>query len=227
MSGSKLGGISFSLDKWERTGLFLSVSVIPFVVLLYLYWNTPQSNIMPLSLEWIEESPPIKLAEYSLLGENNRQFKSSELLGNWQVIVFGFTSCTDVCPMALSLLSKTLNRLNNLIALLPSLETPRGVFISVDPDRDSPDFIKKYVEFFNRKFLGLTGEHTELRKIINSLQAGYLITKDNGGVNINHPTSFFLINPEGYLMGLFIHPSNSENIANEIFLQMKKYELNQ
>ena len=99
----------------------------------------------------------IKLSEqfgsdFSLIDENGKPFSNEDVKGSVAVVYFGFATCPDVCPMALGTLSAALNELDE-----GEREKLRPLFITVDPERDTPEVIKTYLSSFHENIVGLTG----------------------------------------------------------------------
>src|SRR5579862_3670086 len=89
--------------------------------------------------------------KFSLVDQNGKPFTDADLKGKWQLVFFGYTHCPDVCPTALNDLSLALDKLG-------AKKSEVGiVFISVDPERDTPDVLKSYVGAFGGPIVALTG----------------------------------------------------------------------
>lgn len=170
------------------------------------------SHFASMTASWVREPQPVSLPEFQLVGNHDRPFHLQDLRGQWHLLVFGYTSCPDVCPTTLSILSRTVKNMHKK-GLTP---VPKVVFISVDPDRDTPAHLADYVTYFHKDFIGLTGTSAELKSLIHSLGSDYQIEKHGGTVTVNHPTSLFLVNPEGQLTGLFSHPTLPSKLGAEI-----------
>ncbi len=129
----------------------------------------------------------------------------SDFRGKVVLIFFGYTHCPDVCPMAMEVLKKTVN-------LLAEEERKRVqvIFISVDPDRDTPEVAQKYAEFFNPSFLGLTGSHEKLKQVTKAYFAFYrkVESQDKENYLVDHTGYIYLIDPDGILK--LIYPSRRQ-----------------
>ena len=89
--------------------------------------------------------------KFSLVDQNGKPFTDADLKGKWRLVFFGYTHCPDVCPTALNDLSLALDKLG------PKKSEIGIVFISVDPERDTPPVLKSYVESFGGPIVALTG----------------------------------------------------------------------
>lgn len=115
--------------------------------------------------------------------------------GKVVLMFFGYTHCPDVCPTALGVLAKTVGKLEK--------ERDRVVvlFVSVDPERDSPELSQKYLSHFGQNFIGVTGSKEELDRITKDYMAFYRKVKGNSksGYLVDHTAYIYLIDPEGTL----------------------------
>lgn len=98
---------------------------------------------------------------FHLTDHNGKECTDKDYIGKWLMVYFGFTFCPDICPDELEKLTVVLNRLDEMKGL-PQLE---AVFITVDPDRDSPEIMKTYLKDFHPRILGLTGTHEQLHEV--------------------------------------------------------------
>src|SRR5687767_12669306 len=99
-------------------------------------------------------------SEIDLTRSDGSRFRLSELRGDVVLVFFGYTACPDVCPTTLAELRQALSELN-----ARDVERVKVVFVTVDPDRDSPERVQEYVAQFNPAFIGLSGSKTDLEKV--------------------------------------------------------------
>lgn len=160
---------------------------------------------------------PRVIADFSLVDDDGQPFSLERLKGQWSLLFFGFTHCPDVCPSALYDLAqvrKTLARndpekTNNLQVL----------FVSVDPERDTPRQLNQYVNYFDPEFTGVTGPEAQLAPLTLQLGIAYRIEDHEPGsqqYNVDHSASILLMNPDGQLHGVFPAPHQSDSMAAEI-----------
>jgi protein SCO1/2 len=199
---------------WIGLSLFLSV-----VALAEFAWfqvdarhQPAHSQFASMTASWVKAPHPVPLPAFQLVANHDRPFRRQDLLGRWHLLVFGYTSCPDVCPTTLSILSRTVKNMRQQ-GLMP---IPQVIFISVDPDRDTPAHLADYVTYFNKDFIALTGTPAELKGLLHALGSDYQIDRHEGRVTVNHPTSLFLIDPQGELTGLFSHPTLPSRLGAEI-----------
>jgi cytochrome oxidase Cu insertion factor (SCO1/SenC/PrrC family) len=99
-------------------------------------------------------------------------FTNNDFKGYWNLIFSGYTNCPDVCPNTLNQMTQLYNRLNK-----EQQSKFQFVFLSVDPSRDTPEHLKAYLDFFHPDFVGLTGDVSNIDRIIKSLGGIYSSTK--------------------------------------------------
>jgi protein SCO1/2 len=163
----------------------------------------------------------VELKRFSILDHKNRPYTNEQLLGKWQLLNYGYTSCPDVCPTVLSVLSRLDESLKH--QEYSDLEI---LFYSIDHERDTTAHLAKYLKYFNTNFIGLTyvgkmkksaeAFETSLGMIykltvVQSKGADNLTSENNTGDAINdfksysvsHGFMLYLINPEGKLQAVF------------------------
>ena len=133
-------------------------------------------------------------SEFSLKDMNNNLITEESFEENLTAIFFGFTHCPDVCPMTLNKMDLVLNKLKNKNKFV------KLFFISVDPERDTPEVIKNYLSSFDNDFIGITGDPEKIFKLSQSW--GILSQKlflENGEYNIDHSSPVILLKNGKYV----------------------------
>lgn len=158
----------------------------------------------------LDEAKP--LVTFALQDMNGQPFTDQSFLDQWSLVFFGFTTCPDICPTAMS----TLNEAVKIIHATPGVPTPKVIFVSVDPERDTPEKLKQYVGHFNKDFLGVTGNHTQLTEFSRQLGVVYeKVYTDSQEYLVDHSGSVALINRRGAIVAYFTPPLSAVNIAND------------
>lgn len=160
---------------------------------------------------------PRALGEFRLRDQDGIAFDLSRLHGKWSLLFFGFTNCPDICPATLAILNQLHSRLGKKPALL---EDVQFVFISVDPGRDDLVTLKKYVRYFNKDFIGVTGNKDQLAKLAKQLGVFYELLNQGGKKNyvVNHSSAIFIINKDAGYFGLMTPPLDAVAMATRIEL---------
>jgi len=134
--------------------------------------------------------------------------------GQVVLLYFGYTKCPDVCPTSLSFLTQALNELTD-----DELKQVQGIFVSVDPKRDTPEVLKEYVEYFHPRLVGVTGTAEEVAEVAVLYGAQYYEVELEGsafGYSVNHSAVTYLITPEGVLRFIFPHGTPPQVIVEAI-----------
>jgi protein SCO1/2 len=136
---------------------------------------------------------------FNLVDSNNRPVTDQTYRGKWMLIYFGYTYCPDVCPTTLQTISNVLDQLGDKAAKIAP------IFITVDPERDTPEAVGQYVALFDQRFIGLSGAPGQ----VAAAEAAYRVysrrvnlPKGDGYV-IDHSSYIYLAGPDGKLKTLF------------------------
>jgi len=134
--------------------------------------------------------------------------------GEWQLMFFGFTHCPDVCPLTLTVMKQLKQRLADGSSGI-NLDV---VFVSVDPARDDADTIRQYVEYFDPRFQGLTGELEQIRRLTDALYLPFSHTPDDSavGYRVDHSGALVLVNPRGSAVAYMTPPHDVAGLATQI-----------
>lgn len=145
---------------------------------------------------------PTELVDFALTDQRGNAFGPEQLRGHWTLVFFGFSHCADICPTTMAVLGETYK------ALKPDEQADLNVImVTVDPQRDTPEKLQKYLARFDPSFIGLSGEHSALMGFAHQLRSAYepeFEGEDN--YQVTHSGNLILINPEGELHGYFRPP---------------------
>lgn len=157
---------------------------------------------------------------FDLVDTNGKPRTSQEFLGKWLLVYFGFTHCPDVCPEELEKLATAVEKLHaDKVDVVP-------IFITVDPWRDKPELIAKYLSEFSDKFIGLTGDDKQIQHVTRSFRVYYSPgpkDSDNDYI-VDHTIISYLIGPKGELVDYFGQTRTAEEVENSIRLHKKTYK---
>ena len=130
---------------------------------------------------------------FALVDHTGTARTEKDLLGKFAVVNFGFTNCPDVCPTTLQTMTDALEMLG------PAAQRIRPVFVSVDPDRDTPERLKTYREAFDGRILMLTGSEAAVARAAKAYKVGYSRMKPaaDGSYMVNHTALIYLMGPDG------------------------------
>ena len=160
---------------------------------------------------------PRELPAFSLQQSDGTQLVPGELKGHWTLVFLGFTHCPDVCPTTLAQLAQAQKQW----AALPDPTRPRVLFVSVDPDRDTPDAIGEYAHGFDRDTLAATTDIPALEAFARSLSMVFMKVPAPAGApadqySIDHSAALAVLDPQGRMAGVIPPPLDSRAVAADM-----------
>jgi protein SCO1/2 len=159
---------------------------------------------------------PRVIADFVLVDQDGAPFSMERLQGKWSLLFFGFTHCPDICPSTLY----DLQQVNQ--ALRPGDERQAAyqvVFVSVDPERDSPERLKEYTAYFDPDFLAASGEPEQIAALTRQIGVAWRIEPHEPGTanyTVDHSASVMLTDPQGRLHGVFPAPHDAEKMIHDL-----------
>lgn len=156
--------------------------------------------------------------DFTLTDHNGEKFELKQLRGKLVLIFFGYTFCPDICPTELSSLAKVLRSLGD------DADKVSALFVSVDPERDTPEKLKNYVPFFSPELIGLTGSTKEVSSVANAYRVQTKIhskKKDTGYYLVDHSANLYVLGPKGDVLNIIPFGLPTEHI-----LQVVRNEIN-
>ena len=146
---------------------------------------------------------------FELIDHNGKPFFGSALAGRPYAIFFGYTHCPDVCPTTLMAISNALQRLG------ADADRLIIVFVSVDPERDTPEELRQYLSSFDARIIGLTGAEAQIASAARSWKAFHnKIPEDDGTYTIVHSAYVYLMDRANRLVGTMgFQDSDEEQVA--------------
>ncbi len=156
---------------------------------------------------------------FKLTSHNNESWDAENFKGSYSVLFFGYANCPDICPTTLLDMQKIDRELT-----ARNLNSPRFIFVSVDPDRDTPEALNDYINFFNPEFYALTGDAPNILSIASQIGVAYKVGEHEKGdlvYDVDHASALFLLNPDGERIGIFTAPHDVDTIASDLALLME------
>jgi protein SCO1/2 len=153
------------------------------------------------------------LPDFALVDHSGRPFGPERLQGQWTFLFFGFVNCPDVCPTTLT----TLAAARAALADLPAEQQPAVTLVSVDPDRDTPEVLGRYVTHFDPSFTGVTGSTAATAALTGGLGVAVVVGPPgpDGNYSVDHTAALFLVDPDGRVAALFGGPHEAGTIARD------------
>jgi protein SCO1/2 len=208
---------NFSLNKAPnsfRKTIFVVIIAVLSAAAGMAMWGLLNNPRQPADQTLIELPEPWDIPAVTLIDQDGQPFGPDELRGQWSLLFFGFTHCPDVCPTTLYDLHQVKTRLQEQHGV--SGDDYQVVFVSVDPERDTPQKLRDYVAYFDPSFLAVTGEHDQLRPLTRKLAIAYRIEEHEAGAaayNVDHSVSILLASPEARIHGIFPAPHDIDKMA--------------
>ncbi|MFG5862944.1 SCO family protein [Metapseudomonas sp. CR1201] len=152
------------------------------------------------------------LPALEMVDQNGRKIAVDQFKDKWSLVFFGYTFCPDICPT-------TLAQMRELKGLLPqqAQDNLRFVFVSVDPNRDTPEQIKQYLGYFDPSFVGVTGDLPTLQQLANAVSIPFIpadTSKEN--YTVDHSGNLVVLGPDGTQRGFIRSPLNNQKLKEQL-----------
>lgn len=161
---------------------------------------------------------PRPIADFKLTGDDGKPFTKADLAGHWSVIYVGYTHCPDVCPTTLAQLKAVEKGLGADAA------KARFVFLSIDPERDTPEVLGQYAHYFSPDFRAATGPNAQLDAL--GAEMGFVYQKVPGQTPqsylMDHSSALILVNPRAEVAGYLTPPFKTENLVGDLKQLLEK-----
>jgi len=192
-----------------------AVAILALVVGFSLSWYLVHKQ--PVQLEsgtWFgDKARP--LPDFELIDQDGRKMTRENLRGKWSLMFFGFTHCPDVCPTTLQTLGQMMRRIDD-----PDVAAAvQVIFVSVDPERDTPQILRDYVTYFDPGFIAATAPMEKLRQLTRPLGIAHEIRNrigDSMEYDVDHSAAIVLVNPDAEFAGLFGAPQDAGAMARDM-----------
>jgi protein SCO1/2 len=165
---------------------------------------------------------PKPLTAFRLTDQHNQVFDLKRLKGKWTFMFFGYTRCPDICPTTLAVMK-------NIATVLerdPRKIESQFVFVSMDPERDKPESLGGYVEYYKPGFIGITGDQAQLDALGRQLNIETRRIEVGASMNylLSHTSSIMLIDPSARWYANFLPPHERASIIKRFYLGRHLYQ---
>lgn len=166
------------------------------------------------------EAPPLEGASlqnrFALTDQDGRRVSDRDFVGQYRIVYFGFAHCPDVCPVDLVLLSQALRRFEKSAPDRAARAKP--IFVTVDPERDTPAELKTYAEAFHPGLVALTGSADEIAAAAKAHGIYYAkgAAQPGGAYSMDHSRLFLLFGPEGEPIAILPHDRGVDGLVSEL-----------
>jgi protein SCO1/2 len=148
---------------------------------------------------------------FTLVDTHGRRFTNKDMIGKPSVVYFGFTYCPEACPTTLAAMTTWLK------ALGPDADKLNALFVTIDPERDTPRQLGLYLSNFDPRIRGLTGSPTEVGKAAHSYNIYYQkVALDGGGYTLDHSTTVYLMDRKGALADVIGYKEPSADAIDKL-----------
>lgn len=167
------------------------------IVVLSLFLSACSSANDPQNLNALVYENAKSLSDFTLKNQHGEPVTKAQFKGQWNLVFLGYTSCPDICPL-------TLAKLNAVYKELEADYPLQVWFVSVDPNRDTAEKRKQYIDYFNPNFLAVSGEHKDLFPVVRELGLIYAISDTTkADYAVDHSASVALVDDTGALRAIF------------------------
>lgn len=197
-----------NLNKFSKNSVRLVISAVLLLIAInvwafYLFKeNTPTAA---------ENSRALIGGPFTLTNHLNQPVTDKDFLGKYMIIYFGYTYCPDICPTDLQIMTDALHRLEPSVA-----KQINPVFVTVDPERDTPDVMAEYIEYFHENLIGLTGTNEQIYAVKSEYKVYGEKADDTEDYIVDHTAFTYFMDKEGKLLKFFSHAEDPEIMAAQI-----------
>jgi protein SCO1/2 len=188
--------------------VFLGVGVILGVCLAVVGWQLTRG---PYQYQGSFIDPPVQAPDFQLTSSNGESFQLSNQRGKAVLLFFGYTHCPDVCPVTLAVYGQIREKLGNLA------DQVEFVFITVDPERDTPEKIAAHLKNFDPAIVGLSGDQSALDKAWKDY--GVLVEKQTGSGEdylVDHTARTYVVDAQGNLRLTYTFGTQADTIVEDL-----------
>ncbi len=161
---------------------------------------------------------PLEAPIFELLSHEGRKVSSDGFPGKLLAVFFGYTSCPDVCPLTLTHLGRAFREMG------PESDRVQVLFITVDPARDSPERLARYLQAFHPTFLGLTGTEGEIRAVADAFGAFFARNGEGEDYTVDHTARTYIVDPRGRIPLSFPITATPEEMARDLRVLLQNLE---
>ena len=196
--------------------VFILVALVALVIGLTVYrvLNTEQqldtAELLDAGIVLLPQGRDVP--NLTLTNQDGEQVSMEALKGRWNLLFFGYTFCPDICPA-------TLAELRQLGSKLPedAKQRMQPILVSVDPERDTPAQLKKYLDYFGAEFMGLTGPLEDIQSLANAVGVPFIpADTSEEDYTVDHGGNLALIGPDGRLRGFVRGPLRTDKLAEQL-----------
>jgi protein SCO1 len=166
----------------------------------------------PYSFHGESVEPPAPAADFTLTGPDGKTLSLSDFRGKLVVLYFGYTSCPDVCPTTMAALAQAMRELG------AKADGVQGIMITIDPERDTPDRLNRYVTAFDPRFVGLSGTPDQIAGAAKAFGIAYEKHAGSSAANylVDHTATVTVLDQEGRIRLIWPYGTPPEELAADL-----------
>lgn len=194
-------------------------ALIAFGAGVGIYTAQKQRAQIPPQIEGLMWPEAKTLLPFLTIDQDGKEFGLQNLQGKWSFLFFGYTNCPDICPITLNVFNQVYKNLG-----VEHANNTQMIFISVDPERDTSERLRDYVNYFNEDFIGLGGSVEQIKSLTGQLGIPYFpheVSAD-GDYLVDHSASILLINPQAQMIAVLSAPHQADDVSSR-FLKIKAF----
>ena len=149
--------------------------------------------------------------DFSLTDQNNQPFSLKQMRGKIVLLFFGYSYCANACPKELSKIAAAIKSMGDNQPLV------QGLFVTIDPERDTPEKIKTYVNYFSPDLIGLTGSTEQIKTVAELYKVDFKLNKSSESdlyYEIDHTANLYIIDQNGKLVRLVPYNYSSSQVSS-------------
>lgn len=198
--------------------VFAAVALVGAVGGLWLAHSMQASDKLVADQAVLRDGPflrlpePKPIADFDLYDHAGENFSRASLEGAWTLAFFGFSSCPHICPDTLFKLTEAVDLLEGE---LPPERVPRVLLVAIDPERDTPEALRRYRDRFDQQIETVSGPDAQLRALAMQLGVHYVVPEHEPDqwYNVDHSMGVMLLDPEARWVGILSPPHEPEAMA--------------
>lgn len=202
----------------------ISSSLILLLLAAYVHFGNQQNHSdTALSLRgagMLQLAEPLAIPELEFQSTGGGKFSTSQFRDKWYLLYFGYTFCPDICPTSLAEMLQIRHMLDE-----QAIEQVEFVMVTVDPERDTAEQLRAYLDFFHPQFMGLTGSMSNIQSLSNALGIPFIPgDSSQPGYTVDHSGNLAIISPQGQHFGFVQAPFKIQAVARQLNLLVQTSE---
>lgn len=198
---------------WRTVGIlgFVIVALFSAIILQFVESKPDVQAVLEDNNTVLFQRPRL-INDVSLTRHTADSFAAADFAGQWNVIMFGYTFCPDICAPNMADMNVAYQQLQQQ----GLADQVQFWMVTVDPERDTPAQLSLFVPYFNESFIGLTGSLENIAQLAMELSAQFVKQGDDENYTVAHSDNFAIVNPQGHLVALVRPPHKPSFISESV-----------